>query len=80
MAASGRDLQMRELMDTMKELKLTIEQEYKAEKDEFYRQLGELLNRGDVMIRRHPENLESHNCALQIIRVPSVAVPYSYFP
>ena len=25
MAASGRDLQMRELMDTMKELKLTIE-------------------------------------------------------
>ena len=24
-AASGRDLQMRELMDTMKELKLTIE-------------------------------------------------------
>ena len=25
MAASGRDLQMRELMDTMKDLKLTIE-------------------------------------------------------
>ena len=49
MAASGRDLQMRELMDTMKELKLTIEA------------LRKELTTKDKLI----ENLQEQNAYLQ---------------